>query len=201
VQLEDRNQPPKIDWHLSLWLAGLAVVVTAMWFYLQLKEWRRLGPEHDYMSLVLNVFVTFLLWSLLVAASVRFFRSKKRDQEEITGLRRKLAEMERENRQKRDEQPVRATNAPQFDSVRHVYRQLRLQEKVALALVYRNSKMDWNTARERIGEFYFPGTPMDALGTLMRTNPKLLDTSGPDILIPDSVQDAVSEVLRREPPF
>jgi hypothetical protein len=62
--------------------------------------------------------------------------------------------------------------------------------------------MHFNTAQGRINEFFFLGTPLEALTALMNTSPKLLETSEHcEISIPDSIQDAVSEVLKREPPF
>lgn len=91
---------------------------------------------------------------------------------------------------------------PHFDEVRYAYRQLKLQEKIALALVQRNPRMDFNTAQDRVGDFYFSGKPIEALGPLMNTKPQLVDLSDrSEILIPDAIQDAVAEVLRREPPF
>jgi hypothetical protein len=80
VQLDDqddRDQLPRTNWHLSVWLSAAAVVIAALWFYVQLKEWESSGPQHNHMPLVLNVVVTLILWALLITASVTFFRNKK----------------------------------------------------------------------------------------------------------------------------
>jgi hypothetical protein len=62
--------------------------------------------------------------------------------------------------------------------------------------------MDLNTAQERLSDFYLSGRPLDALTGLMNTRPKLVDTSEhSELLIAPPLQEAVSEILRREPPF
>jgi hypothetical protein len=88
-----------------------------------------------------------------------------------------------------------------LDQVQHIYRRLRLQEKIALVLVYRNPRIDLNKAQERLSDYYFSGRPLDALTGLMNTNPKLVDTSDrSEVFIPPPLQEAVSEIIRREPP-
>ena len=94
------------------------------------------------------------------------------------------------------------TLPPHFDPVQYAYRRLRLQEKMALALIYRNPGMDLNNAIERLSDFYFSGQPIDALRRLMNTSPNLVDTSEhAELLITPQLHEAVAEILRREPPF
>jgi hypothetical protein len=62
--------------------------------------------------------------------------------------------------------------------------------------------MNFNTAQERLGDFYFSDKPIQALTRLMNTNPKLVDTSEhSELFIPPLLHDAVSEILQREPFF
>jgi hypothetical protein len=62
--------------------------------------------------------------------------------------------------------------------------------------------MDLNTAQGRLGDFYFSGEPIDALRRLLNTSPKLVEISEhAEVLIAPTLQEAVSEILRREPPL
>jgi hypothetical protein len=59
----------------SSWLIGLlCLLVSSLWFYMQLRVWKEEG--HDHMLTVANVIVTCGLWSLLIV--VALYRKKAR---------------------------------------------------------------------------------------------------------------------------
>jgi len=60
-------------------LASAALLVSGLWYFTQLLEWRKQGS--NYMLLVGNVVVTVMLWGILIACIIRFWidanRAKK----------------------------------------------------------------------------------------------------------------------------
>jgi hypothetical protein len=87
----------------SGWVAVAALVLTAVWFWTQIQEWKMLGPGHDHTLQVLNFILTGLLWLLLVVAAVGFKRDANKAQAtEIKRINQKADYEARIDSMKRD---------------------------------------------------------------------------------------------------
>jgi hypothetical protein len=77
-----QNNP---SWLRQHWLAALGVlfglccvVVSCLWFYVQLLQWKKHGD--DFMLMVANVIVTGILWLMLIGTSIYFWKMSQRVQ-------------------------------------------------------------------------------------------------------------------------
>ncbi|SRR6266481_95307 len=69
------NPVPKKHEYGGLGISAVALLLTALWFYFQLLQWRAHGD--NYMPFVANIVMTLTLWGLLIAAIVRFYIAHK----------------------------------------------------------------------------------------------------------------------------
>jgi hypothetical protein len=89
---------------------------------------------------------------------------------------------------------------PGFDAVRHQYRQLPMDQKIALAVISKSSNLTFPDALRRLSEFQF--SPQETLNRLLN-NTKLVDMAiiSNTVSIIPSVADSVREAIEREPPL
>jgi hypothetical protein len=73
---------------LGAFFALCGLLVSGLWFYVQLQEWKKNGS--DYMPLIANVLITVFLWLLLIAANAIYWKGSRRNFEleaELTSVK------------------------------------------------------------------------------------------------------------------
>lgn len=62
--------------YMGLWIAGAALVLSAIWFYFQLQEWKTHG--HDYVPMVVSIVSFLLMWAIVCAAAWKNWQDASR---------------------------------------------------------------------------------------------------------------------------
>jgi hypothetical protein len=76
------------DW-LGRGIAGVALLLSAVWFYVQLSVWRAEGQDH--MLTVIDILVTALLWAMLVWSIYRLRKKPSQAANQLSAVSVRLA--------------------------------------------------------------------------------------------------------------